>query len=182
MAVGARSLMGARARCRWDNCFIRLLDGMLQVLGFADADGGDHALRIPVRIRHLEIGAPGGAAAPALRCDAQRALGRVATPLAAIQGLELAAAPRSAAPPTTKCGPPRERAGRDRRCGVLHHAHRVPTRPTRVQVGARRPYRRAQPAAATSSLHKHGRGTRERRGARARAGSRSSRWSGCRTA
>ncbi len=111
----------ARAARRWDNCFIRLLDGMLQVLGFADADGGDHALRIPVRIRHIEIGAPGGAAAPALPCDAQRALGRVATPLAAIQGLELAAAPRSAAAQTTKCDPSRERPERGRRCGIPQH-------------------------------------------------------------
>ena len=93
------------ARRRWDRCFIRLLDGMLQVIGFADADGSDHSLRIPVRIRHIEIGAPGGTDAPALECTAERALGRVATPLAAIQGLELAAAPRSAAATHTKRAP-----------------------------------------------------------------------------
>lgn len=78
---------------------------MLQVIGFADADGSDHSLRIPVRIRHIEIGAPGGTDAPALACTAERALGRVATPLAAIQGLELAAAPRSAAATHTKRAP-----------------------------------------------------------------------------
>ena len=88
---------------RWDNCFIRLLDGMLQVLGFADSDGVDHSLRIPVRIRHIEIRAPGGVAAPTVACNARRLLGRVVTPLATLQGLELAAAPRSDAPATTKC-------------------------------------------------------------------------------
>ena len=78
---------------------------MLQVIGFADADGSDHSLRIPVRIRHIEIGAPGGTDAPAVACTAERALGCVRTPLAKIQGLELAAAPRSAAATHTKCAP-----------------------------------------------------------------------------
>ncbi len=90
---------------RWDRCFIRLLDGMLQVIGFADADGDDHALRIPVRIRGIEIGAPAGSGAPALPCAVERARGRVTTPLASITGLELAAAPRSAASSNTKCAP-----------------------------------------------------------------------------
>ena len=90
---------------RWDQCFIRLLDGMLQVIGFADADGDDHALRIPVRIRGIEIGGPAGTPAPALACRVQRARGAVATPLATISGLELAAAPRSAAASNTKCAP-----------------------------------------------------------------------------
>ena len=78
---------------------------MLQVIGFADSDGSDHSLRIPVRIRHIKIGTPAGTAAPALACDAERALGLVSTALATIQGLELAAAPRSAAVSSTKCAP-----------------------------------------------------------------------------
>ena len=92
---------------RWDNCFIRLLDGMLQVAGFAGSDSFEHSLRIPVRIRQIEIRAPGGTAAPAVACAAQRALGRVVTPLATLQGLELAAAPRSAAVATSRCAPGR---------------------------------------------------------------------------
>ena len=78
---------------------------MLQVIGFADADGDDHALRIPVRIRGIEIRAPAGSGAPALPCAVERARGRVTTPLASITGLELAAAPRSAAASNTKCAP-----------------------------------------------------------------------------
>ncbi len=78
---------------------------MLQVIGFADSDGSDHSLRIPVRIRHIEIGTPAGTPAPVLACDAERAVGLVRTPLATIQGLELAAAPRSAAVSNTKCAP-----------------------------------------------------------------------------
>ena len=78
---------------------------MLQVIGFADADGDDHALRIPVRIRGIEIGGPAGTPAPALACRVQRARGAVVTPLATISGLELAAAPRSAAASNTKCAP-----------------------------------------------------------------------------
>ncbi len=77
---------------------------MLQVVGFADADGDDHALRIPVRIRNIEISAPAGTPAPAVACSVERARGSVATPLASITGLELAAAPRSAAVSNTKCG------------------------------------------------------------------------------
>ena len=78
---------------------------MLQVIGFADADGDDHALRIPVRIRGIEIGAPADTPTPALACRVHRARGAVATPLATISGLELAAAPRSAAASNTKRAP-----------------------------------------------------------------------------
>ena len=92
---------------RWDQCFIRLLDGMLQVIGFADADGNDHALRIPVRIRGIEVSAPAGTSAPAVACRVERARGAVTTPLATISGLELAAAPRSAAASNTKRAPSR---------------------------------------------------------------------------
>ena len=63
---------------RWDQCFIRLLDGMLQVVGFAGACDGDFALRIPVRIRGISITEPGGSALSVLPCNVQRVLG--ATP------------------------------------------------------------------------------------------------------
>ena len=39
-------------RCRWDGCFIRLLDGMLQAGALGSSD---YQLRIPTKIRHLEI-------------------------------------------------------------------------------------------------------------------------------
>ncbi len=38
--------------CRWDGCFIRLLDGMLQAGALGSAD---YNLRIPTKIRHLAI-------------------------------------------------------------------------------------------------------------------------------
>ncbi len=41
-----------RACCRWDGCFIRLLDGMLQAGALGSTD---YQLRIPTKIRHLEI-------------------------------------------------------------------------------------------------------------------------------
>ena len=37
---------------RWDGCFIRLLDGMLQAGALGSSD---YQLRIPTKIRHLEI-------------------------------------------------------------------------------------------------------------------------------
>ena len=45
-------------RCRWDGCFIRLLDGMLQT-GALNLVGSDYKLRIPTAIRHLAISLPG---------------------------------------------------------------------------------------------------------------------------
>ena len=49
----------ACACCRWDGCFIRLLDGMLQAGALAGADmSDDYQLRIPTRIRALSIGNP----------------------------------------------------------------------------------------------------------------------------
>ena len=78
-------LQGIQVRCptqpcacldnRWDQCFIRLLDGMLQVIGFAGACDGDFALRIPVRIRAISITEPAGSACSALPCSVQRVLG-----------------------------------------------------------------------------------------------------------
>ena len=38
--------------CRWDNCFIRLLDGMLQAGALGSTD---YQLRIPTKIRQIEI-------------------------------------------------------------------------------------------------------------------------------
>ena len=60
---------------RWDQCFIRLLDGMLQVIGFAGASDGDFALRIPVRIRAISLTEPGGSERSVLPCNVQRVLG-----------------------------------------------------------------------------------------------------------
>ena len=45
---------------RWDGCFIRLLDGMLQA-GALKLGEGDYTLKVPTRIRHLAIFAPGPA-------------------------------------------------------------------------------------------------------------------------
>ena len=42
---------------RWDGCFIRLLDGMLQA-GALESTGGDYQLRIPTRIRALSVNLP----------------------------------------------------------------------------------------------------------------------------
>ena len=50
-------------RRRWDGCFIRLLDGMLQA-GALNLVGPDHKLRIPTAIRHLAISLPGPALLP----------------------------------------------------------------------------------------------------------------------
>ena len=38
--------------CRWDGCFIRLLDGMLQAGALGSSD---YQLRIPTKIRQLDI-------------------------------------------------------------------------------------------------------------------------------
>ena len=41
--------------CRWDACFIRFLDGLLQTTGLCHAD---HQLRIPVRLREVLVHDP----------------------------------------------------------------------------------------------------------------------------
>jgi fatty acid synthase len=48
---------------RWDGCFIRLLDGMLQA-GALDIAAAEYQLRIPTKIRHLAVAAPGPALPP----------------------------------------------------------------------------------------------------------------------
>ena len=48
---------------RWDGCFIRLLDGMLQA-GAHNVAWSDFGLRIPTRIRRLDIAVPGPALLP----------------------------------------------------------------------------------------------------------------------
>ena len=88
---------------RWDDCFIRLLDGMLQVVGFTDKALQDNMLKIPTRIRAICIPHPEGSPLPALPCATKRNLGSVSTPLCSIVGLELSAAPRQAEPPNTRC-------------------------------------------------------------------------------
>ena len=49
--------------CRWDGCFVRLLDGLLQASAL-DPAGCNFQLRIPTRIRRLAISAPGPALLP----------------------------------------------------------------------------------------------------------------------
>ncbi|CAK0731645.1 hypothetical protein CVIRNUC_000023 [Coccomyxa viridis] len=90
------------AQLRWDDCFIRLLDGMLQVVGFTDKSLQDNMLKIPTRIRSITIPHPEGSSLAALPCTTERVLGTVSTPLATIMGLELSAAPRQAEPPGTR--------------------------------------------------------------------------------
>ena len=89
--------------CRWDDCFIRLLDGMLQVVGFTDKTLQDAMLKIPTRIRSIRIPHPEGSRLPSLPCATKRLLGSVSPPLCSIAGLELSAAPRQAAPANTGC-------------------------------------------------------------------------------
>ena len=91
--------------CRCDDCFFRLLDGMLQVVGFTDKSLQDNMLKIPTRIRSITINHPEGSSLAALPCMTERVLGTVSTPLASIQGLELSAAPRQAEPAGTRCKP-----------------------------------------------------------------------------
>ena len=88
---------------RWDDCFIRLLDGMLQVVGFTDKALQDNMLKIPTRIRAIRIPHPEGSPLPSLLCATKRTLGSVSTPLCSIVGLELSAAPRQAEPANTRC-------------------------------------------------------------------------------
>ena len=88
---------------RWDDCFIRLLDGMLQVVGFTDKALQDNMLKIPTRIRAIRIPHPEGSPLASLPCATKRTLGSVSTPLCSIVGLELSAAPRQAEPPNTRC-------------------------------------------------------------------------------
>lgn len=38
--------------CRWDSCFIRFLDGMLQTSALGSTD---YQLRIPVKLRHVAV-------------------------------------------------------------------------------------------------------------------------------
>ncbi len=47
------------AHDRWDGCFIRLLDGMLQAGALIATATSDFELRIPTKIRHLAIKVPG---------------------------------------------------------------------------------------------------------------------------
>jgi fatty acid synthase len=44
---------------RWDGCFIRLLDGMLQAGALIDPVKSDFELRIPTKIQHLVVKMPG---------------------------------------------------------------------------------------------------------------------------
>ena len=79
--------------CRWDECWIRLLDGMLQ-LSFSDSD--DYQLRIPVRVRNIAIKQPAGRPACQLLVSMDRFVGTVDCQLASITGMELMAVPRRA--------------------------------------------------------------------------------------
>ena len=47
-----RSWVPTYSMCRWDGCFIRFLDGMLQTSALGSTD---YQLRIPVRLRHVAI-------------------------------------------------------------------------------------------------------------------------------
>ena len=53
-----KMLMVGLCECRWDDCFIRLLDGMLQVVGFTDKSLQDNMLKVPTRIRSITIPHP----------------------------------------------------------------------------------------------------------------------------
>ena len=85
---------------RWDECWIRLLDGMLQ-LSFSDSD--DFQLRIPVRVRNIAIKQPAGCPACQLLMRMDRLLGMVDCQLASVAGMELVAAPRRASGAAYTC-------------------------------------------------------------------------------
>ena len=87
--------------CRWEGCFIRFLDGMLQVNGWMTSGAG--SLKIPTGIRSLVIAHPEGCAHGWQPYTAQRLLGELTTPLATITGLSLSPAPRSAGLLNTTC-------------------------------------------------------------------------------
>ena len=87
--------------CRWEGCFIRFLDGMLQVNGWMTSGAG--TLKIPTGIRSLVIAHPEGCAHGWQPYSAQRLLGELTTPLATITGLSLSPAPRSAGLLNTTC-------------------------------------------------------------------------------
>ena len=90
--------------CRWEGCFIRFLDGMLQVNGWMTSGAG--SLKIPTGIRSLVIAHPEGCAHGWQPYTAQRLLGELTTPLATITGLSLSPAPRSAGLLNTTCAAP----------------------------------------------------------------------------
>ena len=95
----ARAERAARA-CRWDECWIRLLDGMLQ-LSFSDS--GDCQLRRPVRVRSITIRQPAGGPACELLVHMDRLLGSTETELASIAGMEVVVAPRRAGSSAYTC-------------------------------------------------------------------------------
>ena len=82
---------------RWDNCFIRHLDNLIQVLATAGGSALEPELRVPVGIRYLAVVNPAGWPHATVPCSAENSLGRIASPLANMEGLEVASAPRSGA-------------------------------------------------------------------------------------
>ncbi|EIE22203.1 ketoacyl-synt-domain-containing protein [Coccomyxa subellipsoidea C-169] len=89
-----RCIDGTAAVLRWDQCFIRLLDGMLQAGALGNAT--DTTLRIPTKIRHLEILDPSPAipAGSQVMVDVDARLGICRTVICEVAGVELSAAPR----------------------------------------------------------------------------------------
>ncbi|KAK9904717.1 hypothetical protein WJX75_001194 [Coccomyxa subellipsoidea] len=89
----------AAAMMRWDQCWIRLLDGMLQL---SVAGTRDYELRIPTRIRSILINCAAGTPDGQIYVTMDRFMGTVTNELATISGLELTVAPRRAAHMTHK--------------------------------------------------------------------------------
>ncbi|CAL8464659.1 g4194 [Coccomyxa elongata] len=89
----------AAAMMRWDQCWVRLLDGMLQL---SVAGTRDYELRIPTRIRSILINCAAGSPDGQIYVTIDRFMGTVTNELATVSGLELTVAPRRAAHMTHK--------------------------------------------------------------------------------
>ncbi|EIE23140.1 hypothetical protein COCSUDRAFT_47508 [Coccomyxa subellipsoidea C-169] len=91
--VEKRHIDGKAVVLRWDGCFIRLLDGMLQAGALGSAD---YNLRIPTKIRHLAIldSSPAIPAGSQVMVDVDAPVDVCRTELCEVAGVELSSAPR----------------------------------------------------------------------------------------
>ena len=95
-AVLRASADGADAQLAWTGCWIVALDNMMQALGAAS--GLDASLRLPVGLRRVVVSVPAGdPTVTAVPLTIDTVLGRVASPWATVEGLDLVPAPRRAA-------------------------------------------------------------------------------------
>ncbi|CAK0786732.1 hypothetical protein CVIRNUC_009946 [Coccomyxa viridis] len=91
--VHKRHIEGKQVVLRWDNCFIRLLDGMLQAGALGSTD---YQLRIPTKIRQIEIldAKPRLPSGSEMMVDVDKEVGVCSTGCCTVAGVELSSAPR----------------------------------------------------------------------------------------